>query len=99
MIMGANDNVLKRGDNRWRFPVAYMEGTGIMNSEISGSRGIVRGGRNRACRRAWAVRQAVRTGQTGSSLERVVKIGHGPPLTGEIAHLGKDMKTGAPCDR
>ncbi len=33
--------------------------------------------------------------KTGSSLERVVKIGHAAPLTGEIAHLGKDNENGA----
>jgi branched-chain amino acid transport system substrate-binding protein len=33
--------------------------------------------------------------KTGSSLERVVKIGHAGPLTGEIAHLGKDNENGA----
>ncbi|MGH8694450.1 MAG: branched-chain amino acid ABC transporter substrate-binding protein [Burkholderiales bacterium] len=34
-------------------------------------------------------------GKTGSSLERVVKIGHAAPLTGGIAHLGKDNEYGA----
>jgi branched-chain amino acid transport system substrate-binding protein len=33
--------------------------------------------------------------KTGSSLERVVKIGHAAPLTGGIAHLGKDNEYGA----
>jgi branched-chain amino acid transport system substrate-binding protein len=33
--------------------------------------------------------------KTSSSLERVVKIGHAAPLTGEIAHLGKDNENGA----
>ena len=33
--------------------------------------------------------------KTGSSLERVVKIGHAGPLTGGIAHLGKDNEYGA----
>jgi branched-chain amino acid transport system substrate-binding protein len=33
-------------------------------------------------------------GGTGSSLERVVKIGHAGPLTGPIAHLGKDNENG-----
>lgn len=31
---------------------------------------------------------------SGSSLERVVKIGHAGPLTGPIAHLGKDNENG-----
>jgi branched-chain amino acid transport system substrate-binding protein len=31
---------------------------------------------------------------TASSLERVVKIGHAGPLTGPIAHLGKDNENG-----
>ena len=33
--------------------------------------------------------------KSGSSLERVVKIGHAAPLTGGIAHLGKDNEYGA----
>jgi branched-chain amino acid transport system substrate-binding protein len=33
--------------------------------------------------------------KTGASLERVVKIGHAAPLTGGIAHLGKDNEYGA----
>jgi branched-chain amino acid transport system substrate-binding protein len=33
--------------------------------------------------------------KTSSSLERVVKIGHAAPLTGGIAHLGKDNEYGA----
>jgi len=33
--------------------------------------------------------------KSGSSLERVVKIGHAAPLTGGIAHLGKDNENGA----
>ena len=33
-------------------------------------------------------------GGTTSSLERVVKIGHAGPLTGPIAHLGKDNENG-----
>lgn len=33
--------------------------------------------------------------KTGSSIERVVKIGHAAPLTGGIAHLGKDNEYGA----
>lgn len=34
------------------------------------------------------------SGGTASSLERVVKIGHSGPLTGPIAHLGKDNENG-----
>jgi branched-chain amino acid transport system substrate-binding protein len=74
-----------------------MEGTGIMNSEISGMlRQIVVV--------VAAVALAVGLGgcgkqedkaKTGSSLERVVKIGHAAPLTGGIAHLGKDNEYGA----
>lgn len=33
-------------------------------------------------------------GDTASALERVVKIGHAGPLTGPIAHLGKDNENG-----
>ncbi|HYM99607.1 MAG TPA: branched-chain amino acid ABC transporter substrate-binding protein [Aestuariivirgaceae bacterium] len=32
---------------------------------------------------------------TGTALQPVVKIGHAAPLTGEIAHLGKDNENGA----
>ncbi len=68
-----------------------------MNSEISGVwRRIV----------AIAAAVALATGlgacgkqedkpKAGSSLERVVKIGHAAPLTGGIAHLGKDNEYGA----
>lgn len=38
--------------------------------------------------------QASSGGGSGSSLERVVKIGHAGPLTGPIAHLGKDNENG-----
>jgi branched-chain amino acid transport system substrate-binding protein len=34
-------------------------------------------------------------GGTASSLQRVIKIGHAAPLTGGIAHLGKDNENGA----
>ncbi|HKQ23484.1 MAG TPA: branched-chain amino acid ABC transporter substrate-binding protein [Burkholderiales bacterium] len=68
-----------------------------MNSEISGISG-------RIVAVAAAVAFAAALGacgkqedkaKTGSSLERVVKIGHAAPLTGEIAHLGKDNENGA----
>jgi branched-chain amino acid transport system substrate-binding protein len=38
--------------------------------------------------------QSAGGGGTASSLERVVKIGHAGPLTGPIAHLGKDNENG-----
>lgn len=74
-----------------------MEGTDIMNSEIFG---ISR----RIAAAVAAVALAAGLGacgkqedkaKTGSSLERVVKIGHAAPLTGGIAHLGKDNEYGA----
>ncbi len=38
--------------------------------------------------------QAEKGAGTASSIERVVKIGHAGPLTGPIAHLGKDNENG-----
>src|SRR5882724_12240967 len=85
-------------DNRRRFSGAHTRrGTGIMNSEISG---ILR----QIVAVVAAVALAAGLGacgkeedkaKTGSSLERVVKIGHAAPLTGGIAHLGKDNEYGA----
>ena len=43
--------------------------------------------------------QAATGGDTASSLERVVKIGHAGPLTGPIAHLGKDNENGVRSTR
>src|SRR4029077_16199280 len=80
-------------DNRWRFSGALIwRGTIVMNSEISGvSRQIVvvLAAIGLAAGLGGGGKQEDKT-KTGPSLERVVKIGHAGPLTGEIAHLGKD---------
>ena len=42
----------------------------------------------------WQEGRTIRCGREGSSIQRVVKIGHAAPLTGGIAHLGKDNENG-----
>src|SRR6266850_5930497 len=92
------DNVSERADNRWRFSGALTwRGTIVMNSEISGvtRRIVVVVAAIALAAGLGACGKQEDKAKTGSSLERVVKIGHAAPLTGEIAHLGKDNENGA----